>query len=1214
MISRFTILVIAMFCAISGFSQTQLQGKVTDEGTGEPILFGTIALYKNDVLVTGGETDFDGNYLFSDLDPGTYDVEVQYVGFTTKKITGVLVKAGQSNKVNVTIGQGVIMDEIEVVGYRAPLVEFDNTSQGKTITAENIRSLPTKSINAIAATSAGLSSVDGGEISMRGSRTNGTDYYIDGVRVTNTNLITQDDIDQMQVITGGIEAKYGDVTGGIISITTKGPSQRFSGGFELETSQYLDPYGYNLAAGNVSGPILKNSEGQSTLGFRLSGQYRKINDSNPSALGVYRAPQAYIEGLEKDPETTINGTNIPIPSAEYLQDSDIGETIAARPNDDNTNYNINGKIDAKLSQNLDITLSGSYFESRDRFTVSNAWSLLNWTNNPYDYEKGYRGNFRFRHRLGKQNFGEDMTDEEKAASSTSIRNATYSLQVGYEKRVGRTEDIRHEDQLFNYGYWGKTDVSWVPEISLVSDTAIWQGQEVFDVFGNNPRAMQGYAETRGEYTPDLSVNTALARYNELNGIRDDNLRSVWSLYDNVGQVYNRFSKDETDIYTLNVTSGFDFLPGGSEKGRHNIQFGFSYEQQINRFWGVSPRDLWTEARLQANKHILTIDLNTVVDSIENNGQMFAVYAPLSQAEEFPDSKFFREVRNLTGQALNEYVNVDNLNPADLSLDMFSAAELTDRGLVSYYGYDYLGNKLGSDVSFSDFFTSEDADGIRTFNVAPWQPIYAAGYIQDKFTYKDIIFRVGVRLDYYDANSKVLKDPYSLYEIESADAYTTRTGESLPSSVGGDYKVYVSDEGSDEIVGFRQGDQWLSANGTNVSGGNVLFGGGLVYPSYVNKVEDDRNIQLRGYDINQSFEDYDPQLNFMPRLAFSFPISEDAGFFAHYDVLVQRPPSNTITTALDYYFFETIGRINPNRAPANNPNLKPERTIDYEIRFQQKLSNSSALKISAFYKELRDMVQRRFYTNLAAPLNRYEAFGNLDFGTVKGFSFAYDMRRTGNLQLSATYTLQFADGSGSDANSSEGLNTDGDLRTLFPLSNDERHRLTGTIDYRYGSGNEYDGPSIGGMDLLANTGVNFILTGVSGRPYTSFTTISRPTESTGIESINEARLPWVINTDLRIDKRISFSLSESSKRNLGVNLYFRVENLFNARNIIGVYPVTGDPEDDGFISSTFGQGRISQIEQQGRDVNSFLATYQARILDPGNYTRARRMYIGAIFDF
>ena len=95
-----------------------------------------------------------------------------------------------------------------------PLVEFDNTTQGKSLTSENIQALPLKNISAIAATTAGISLDQGGNISVRGSRTNATYYYIDGVRVSSANannMVPQQQIDQMQVITGGIEAQYGDV-------------------------------------------------------------------------------------------------------------------------------------------------------------------------------------------------------------------------------------------------------------------------------------------------------------------------------------------------------------------------------------------------------------------------------------------------------------------------------------------------------------------------------------------------------------------------------------------------------------------------------------------------------------------------------------------------------------------------------------------------------------------------------------------------------------------------------------------------------------------------------------------------------------------------------------------------------------------------------------------------------------------------------------------
>lgn len=1209
MISRLKLLFVLLIISSAAFAQTSLEGKVTDGGTGEPILFGTVSLFKNDILVTGAETDFDGNYLISNLDPGTYDVEFSYVGYQTQRVTGMVVKAGQSNKLNHALAEGVVLQEAVIVAYKEPLIDFDNTTQGNTITSEDIRSLPTKNITAIAATSAGLSSVDGGAISIRGSRSNATDFYIDGIRVRSTNGVPQSEIDQLQVITGGLDAQYGDVTGGIISITTKGPSQKYTGGLELETSEFLDAFGYNLVSGNLSGPILKNSEGESILGFRVSGQWREIADSGPSAVGVIRADPSVIADLELNPTTQSFGETIV--TGETLSAEQIGDPLAARPNSGQETIDLTAKLDARLSDNIDVTLSGSYFDSENQFSPSTAWSLLNWQNNPIATSESYRGNFRFRHKLGKQDYAKG-SDEEKAASTNLIQNASYTLQFGYEKSFTGQQDLRHEDRLFDYGYFGQTDRVWVPEVTLCNPA-----DTITPCI--NGFAHQGYLQEVGDFqiNENNNVNPVLARYNQINGIPEANLSSIWGIYSNVGQVFNSFNKTEADRITVNVNSSFDLLPGGSSSGRHNIQFGFLFEQRINRSYAIAPVGLWEVASQNVNRHITGLDFNNVIDSTVFNvpgvgPTTFPVYAPLSQADEFQGLSFFRQVRELTGQELNDFVNVDGLNPSDLSLDFFSARELTDRGLVNYFGFDYLGNKVGTDVTFDDFFTSTDERGNNNHLVAPLQPIYGAGYIQDKFTFKDIIFRVGVRVDYFDANTQVLRDPFTLYEIETVENFFARTGQERIDGLEDDYRVYVAGEGSEEVIGYRQGEQWFAPNGTRVSGGNVLFGGGLVTPSYVNQNEQTRNIQAPGYNPDESFEDYTPQLNVMPRLAFSFPISEDAGFFAHYDVLVQRPPSNTAQTALNYFYLETN-----TPAVSNNSNLLPERTIDYEIGFQQKLSNSSAIKISAYYKELRDMIQRRFFLNVPPPINRYETFGNIDFGTVKGFSFAYDLRRTGNFQLNATYTLQFADGSGSSANSSGGLNQRGDLRNLFPLSFDERHRITAVADYRYGSGSSYNGPTIAGADILSNFGINMNLAAVSGRPYTSFNTVNAITggpNAAGIVAINESRLPWTVNADIRIDKTFNFKFSEEATRGLNVNVYLRLENAFNTRNVIGVYPVSGDPDDDGWLVSALGQDQLAQISQANRDLESYLATYQARLIAPGNFTRPRRIYLGTIFNF
>ncbi len=1202
--------VLACVSITSIVAQTSMEGKVTDAATGEAILFGTVALYKNDVLITGVETDLDGNYFFSDIDPGTYDIEASYIGYTPQKQVGVIVKAGRTNRLDFAISEGVLMDAVEIVEYKVPLIEIDNTTSGATVTAEAIRSLPTKSINAIAATTAGISSTDGGAISIRGSRSDATVYYVDGVRVS--GLIPQSEIDQMQVITGGVEAKYGDLVGGAISLTSKGPSSKFSGGVEVETSEYLDGYGYNLISANISGPILKNSEGGSILGYRFATQYRNIDDNFPVAGGVYRASEALISELEANPTLTIGETEF----ASFEGVTDIGERLTARPNETNIDFNVTGKIDAKITDNIDMTLSGTYDNAENQFTPSIGnrprvwWGMLNWTRNPFQYTNGFRGNFRFRHKLGRQGISDEgATDEEKAAKSTSIRNLYYTLQGSFERRSSRTEDPRHKDSFFNYGYFGSTGLDWRVNNGRIDDTTTYSGSSWVETSPGVFEGHLGYAEEEGEYTPNTSINPILASYNEINGFYNTGTINAWNLFTNVGQVYNNFSKSENDILSINVTSGFDFLPGGSKKGRHSIQFGFLYEQRTNSRWAIAPVGLWRLARNAVNSHIFGIDGDNVVgiDSVQVDSsgvwENFDVYAPAIVTDS--DNLFYRSVRELTGNELIDYVNVDGIDPNDLRLDMFSAAELNDEGLINYFGYDYLGNKLGGNVQFEDFFRSKDANGVRSFVSPAFKPIYGAAYIQDKFSFRDIIFRVGVRMDYYDANTKVLKDPYSLYEIETAKEFFDKTGQTQPTTVPDDYSVYVSGEGSETVIGFRDGDNWFLPDGTAVSGGQEIFQGGLVYPSIKNA--EAPSIKREDFDINRSFKDYEPQLNIMPRLAFSFPISDEAGFFAHYDVLYQRPTSNTIQTPVGYYYFErAAGSL------FNNPDLKPVRTIDYEVGFQQKLTNSSAMKISAYYKEQKDLIQSRVYSFLPAPVNQYESYGNLDFGTTKGFSFTYDRRRTGNLELSATYTLQFADGSGSDANSSRGINNRGIIRNLIPLSFDERHRITAVIDYRYGSGAKYNGPKIGDTEIFANAGINFNLAAVSGRPYTRRLVVDEFGGSGFKGAINGSRLPWTLNLDMRIDKR--FLVNVSDTRKLSFNAYLRVQNVFDIRNVRNVFSFTGDPEDDGYLISNFGTDRIDQISSQNRNTEAFLAAYNWRLDSFANFTLPRRIYFGVILDF
>ncbi len=1222
MIRRLLLISIFSSIGLAAWSQSSLEGKVTDASNGDALIFANVVLFKNGVLVTGVQSDLDGNYVFSSVDPGTYDVEASYTGFPTQRQTGVVILAGKAIRLDFKLDVGLMLDIIEVKAYKVPLIEQDNTTQGGIKTAEQIRNLPTKNINAIAATTAGLSSIDGGDINIRGSRSNATDYYLDGIRV-NASLIPQSEIEQLQVITGGIEARYGDVTGGLISLTSKGPSSTLSGAIEVESSELTDPYGYNLISANLSGPILKNkTTNQSIIGFRTSVQYRDRKDPSPQAFGGYRATEEAIKRIADNPLTTVDGS--PIPLIERLEASDV-ELLKARPNVGDQRIDLTGKLDFKVNDAIDFTLAGNYFDASNHFSAGRAWDLVNWQYNPYSENNGFFINGRFRHRIGGVN-----TDPE--AAPALIRNISYTLQYGFEKSFSELGDDRYRDNLFEYGYVGNFDVAWQPEVGIAQDTN--SPFVTYDALTGVYAEHFGYSETFAEngYTPSATINPLLNNYNKgqevidfrnynaYNGYWSDIVNSAYAgIHTNTGAVYNLYQKTESDIHTGNLNASFDIFPGGSDKGRHNIQFGLLYEQRQSRSYGINPRDLWNTMRFAANDaHIVGLDSSDVVgyDSLEVllDGQLVTIDSIQlfnTLIVEQPNLLFYEKVRELTGQSLHEYVNIDGLNPNDLSLDMFAAEELTNRRAIGYYGYDYLGNKLDYDVSFDDFFTAEDGEGRRTLPVAANKPIYSAAYIQDKFTFKDIIFRLGLRVDRYDANTKVLKDPYSLYEIMQAGDFYTQTDEDPPLAVQDDWKVYVVSEGSTEVRAFRDGDQWYTAEGTPVNDGTEILGNEIPNPYYVERNSANRNIRSRNFDPNGSFEDYTPQVSWMPRLAFSFPISEDANFFVHYDVLVQRPPSNTIATPLDYYYWS-------DGPPSNNPNLKPEKTIDFEVGFKQKVSPSSAITISAYYKELRDMIQSQTYLFVpGVPGNSYNSYGNQDFGTVKGFSFSYDLRRTQNLEMTAAYTLQFADGTGSSATSQVDLNINGrgNLRYLSPLSFDERHRLSANIDYRYGSGIQYNGPRWFGADVFSEAGISLQANAASGRPYTKQQRADRFGSSGVGGAINGARLPWNFSLDMRIDKSFRLAGKENGKP-LFMNVYLRVENLLDQRNVVGVYAASGSAYDDGYLVTPNGQSSIQTLVDSGReeDVDNYLISYQWGELVPGFFTLPRRVYLGAVLQF
>lgn len=1232
--NRFLLLMSFLLCFISttSFAQTQdgaVKGKVTDD-KGEAVGGAQVILLLNGVFKAGRETDFEnGTYRFDNISPGTYDVKVQAVGFAPKMLTGIQVKAEKTIEVNVQVKSTILeVKEIEIVAFKKPLFEKDNTTNGGVVSREEIQRSPYRNMNQMAATVAGAYSANGGTPNIKGQRSNGTIYFIDGVRVVGNFTVPQSAIDQMSVMTGGVPAEYGDATGGVISITTRGPSRNYSGGLEVLTSQFINPYNYNLFEGNLSGPIYTKNKhskdsARSVLGFFIAGNAQTQNDPSPSILKQYKVKDDVLNNIRNNPYRIAPDNKGYVPQAEFIGLNDM-EQIKYRPNSNNESYNFSGKLDFQPVENLNITGGGQFNYGRSNAYIR-QYALFNYENNPEVIDNTYRGYVRLR-----QNF--------KTSDSSAIQNAFYSIQFDYTRTSQKVWDKELKDNYFAYGYLGQYEIYRRPYYLREVDTVYVNGQpreqESYYLQGYFPDSITfkpgGINPTTENYTKQL-FNDAEQRGSQFRSF--DQLRSaggllngdapqtIYSLWSNTGTRYGQYSKSETDMFNL-------YFNGGASVKNHHLRFGVQYEQRISRGYTLTTTSLWQLMRQLTNRQLQQLDKSNP-DPIFREGVFTdTVNYPYQVTSQSTFDKNFREylkkngARDVNGNVIDDQtlINIDRYNPGNFQLNMFSPDELLNNGnsFVSAYGYDFYGNKLGSRPGLNDFL-----DSTKRY-VAPYNPIYIAGYIQDKFEFRDITFRVGLRVDRFDANQKVLKDPYSIYETRTVGEINGKdfggTQFVKPGNIGDDYIPYVNDPFNPAAppIAFRKGNRWYDSRGEEVADINALAdkAGGNFAP-YLRATKQSEAVLTQG-----SFVDYEPQVNFMPRVSFSFPISEDAAFFANYDVLTQRPKSGNFSTFDDFYFLQSraTGTI-------NNPSLKPEKRINYELGFKQALNKYSALTLTAFYGEIRDLIQL-VRINYAYPIS-YSTFGNLDFGTVKGLTFAYDLRRraSSGVQLQANYTLQFADGTGSEATSGGALINAGqpNLRTPMPLDYDVRHQIVTSFDYRFGVGPDYTGPVIGGSSFLQDAGVYLIMSGRSGTPYSRQMNVTQDVafgvaqRTSLLGEPNSARLPWQFKMDLTVDKNFAFQ-SKKNQENAGgrsgitmLNIYVTIQNLLNAKNVLSVYRYTGTAEDDAFLSSAAGIKTIENLATQQQQ-QAYIDQYSVKVSNPDRFAQPRIVRLGLRLNF
>jgi outer membrane receptor protein involved in Fe transport len=283
------------------------------------------------------------------------------------------------------------------------------------------------------------------------------------------------------------------------------------------------------------------------------------------------------------------------------------------------------------------------------------------------------------------------------------------------------------------------------------------------------------------------------------------------------------------------------------------------------------------------------------------------------------------------------------------------------------------------------------------------------------------------------------------------------------------------------------------------------------------------------------QDTTPKISVMPRLGVSFPVTSRSAMSFAYGHTSQMPPLRDIFTNANYDKLVNLQAATDlsTFGVLGNPDVKPERTVQYQFGYKQAINEDMGIDLTLFYKDIRDLLGVEFVPTYNDAV--YARVTNVDFGNVEGFTLSFNHRALGPLNLSLDYTWQNAQADASDPHETftRAENNEDPRPRLVPLNWDQRHTFnlsllfTGRSDYNVG----------------------LIFRAASGQPYTPELTSGFG----GSTETNSGRKPAALsNVDLRAEKFVKVGTASMS-------LFGRVFNVFDTRYFnTFVFNSTGSP--------------------------------------------------------
>lgn len=329
----------------------------------------------------------------------------------------------------------------------------------------------------------------------------------------------------------------------------------------------------------------------------------------------------------------------------------------------------------------------------------------------------------------------------------------------------------------------------------------------------------------------------------------------------------------------------------------------------------------------------------------------------------------------------------------------------------------------------------------------------------------------------------------------------------------------------------------------------------------------------GIRLNTNFLDAEKRFQISPRFGLAYPISADGVVHVSYGHFFQLPRFNAIFN--NYEFEVELGGL---ETTMGNANLKPERTIAYELGLQQNIMDMFSVEITAYYKDINNLLAQEIINTTDKKV--YARYTNRDYGNVKGITLLLRNNFSAGVSGTVDYTYQVAKGNASDPNAVftnfQTSPPKESEKQVLPLDWDQRHTLNASI-------------MIGDM---SNWGVSITGRFSTGQPYTP----SNPSSSITTQFENSDRKPSFYNIDLSLYRFFEIFGTK-------VKLYCQIYNLTDQLNERYVYASSGRA-DYPFRNAT-------ELQLLKQNPNFSIDEIDLR---PNYYSEPRRLLIGFSLDF